>query len=238
MSISSAHRQERAVITRGQLTKAAREVFAHDGFESARIEDIAAKAGKTRGAFYANFRDKEDVFFAIFEEDIARSQERVIEELSPGSTFKERLDVLARHLEELLRDKQRVLLNLEFKLYVIRHPRKRKRLSELYSEMSLRCSMTKINTLFPELIGAPIEKRRRLTTEVGAILDGLALNSFFNPEGLTCEQRRHYLLVASQETLQAVGEGQHGEASRVDETYANGTMINTGLGPVSMRSAE
>lgn len=182
---------------------AAREIFTRHGFESARIEDIAAEAGKTRGAFYDNFRDKEDVFFAIFEEDIARGQEKVIEELSDAATLEARVDVLSRHLDDLLHDKQRVLLNLEFKIYVIRHPQKRKRLSELYEEMCLRCSMTKINTLFPELVGAAIEKRRRLTMEVGAIMDGLALNSMFNPEGLTSDHRRRYLQITAQEALRA-----------------------------------
>lgn len=182
--------------------KAAREIFTRIGFESARIEDIAAKAGKTRGAFYDNFRDKEDVFFAIFEEDIKRDQARVIEQLSVASNLDERVEVLARHLEELFRDRQRVLLNLEFKMYVIRHPKKRRRLSELHAEMSLRCSMTKINTLFPELVGASIEKRRKLTAEMGAVIDGLALNSLFNPEGLTNAQRKRLLRTASLEALQ------------------------------------
>jgi hypothetical protein len=69
--------------------------------------------------------------------------------------------------------------------------------------MCLRCSMTKINTLFPELVGAAIEKRRSLTMEVGAIMDGLALNSLFSPENLTSEQRERFLRVAAQETLRA-----------------------------------
>jgi AcrR family transcriptional regulator len=201
-----AHKQERALVTRRQLVQAAREVFVRDGFESARIEDIAARAGKTRGAFYDNFGGKEDIFFAIFEEDIGRSQEKMIDELSGTVTVADRITVLTRYLDELLHDKQRVLLNLEFKLYVIRHPRKRKRLSALYSEMSLRCSMTKINTLFPELIGATIEKRRRLTTEVGAVIDGLALNSLFNPEGLSRDQRSRYLQITAHEALEAVRE--------------------------------
>lgn len=199
---TSAHRQERALVTRQDLMRAAREIFTRDGFESARIEDIAAKAGRTRGAFYDNFRDKEDVFFAIFEEDIARDQGKVIEQLAAAPSLDERVNVLARHLEELLHDKQLLLLNLEFKMYVIRHPRKRKRLSELYNEMCLRCSMTKINTLFPELVGAAIEKRRNVTTEVGAIMDGLALNSLFNAEGLNSAHRRRYLRIAAIEALQ------------------------------------
>jgi AcrR family transcriptional regulator len=198
----SARKQERALVTRNQLLRAAREIFTRNGFESSRIEDIAARAKKTRGAFYDNFRDKEDVFFAIFEEDIAQNQEHLIEEMSSASDLDGRVEVLARHLDDLFRDKQRVLLNLEFKMYVIRHPQKRKRLTRLYSEMSLRCSMTKINTLFPELVGASIDKRRRLTTEMGAIIDGLALNSLFNPEALTDDQRRRLLQIAAREALQ------------------------------------
>jgi AcrR family transcriptional regulator len=207
---SSAHKQERALVTRKQLMKAAREVFTRTGFESACIEDICERAGKTRGAFYDNFRDKEDVFFAIYEEDISCDQGSVVERLTAASNFDERVEILAQHLDELLRSKQRILLNLEFKMYVIRHQRKRKRLSELYSEMLLRCTMTKINTLFPELIGAPIEKRRRLSMEVAAIIDGLALNSLFSPEGLSGEQRRRYLQFAALEALQGTREREPG----------------------------
>lgn len=202
----SAHKQERALVTRQHLMKAARKVFTREGFESARIEDIAAEAGKTRGAFYDNFKDKEDVFFAIFEEDIGRDQERVISEMTAAPDLDARIEVLAEHLDELLLDQQRLMLNLEFKMYVIRHPQKRKRLTELFSEMSLRCSMTKINTLFPELVGAAIQKRRQLSLEVGAIIDGLALNSLFNPEALSREQRSRYLRLAAKEALQAARE--------------------------------
>lgn len=200
---TSTHKQERALVTRGQLIEAARVIFARDGFQSTRIEDIAAQAAKTRGAFYDHFRDKEDVFFAIFEEDISRDQGRMIDEMSAAPNLDGRIDVLARHLGELLEDERRILLILEFKMYVIRHPQKRKRLSELYAEMCLRCSMTKINTLFPEMIDASVERRKKLTMEVGAIMDGLALNSLFSPESLSDEQRTRYLRVAAEEALQA-----------------------------------
>jgi AcrR family transcriptional regulator len=200
---TSEHKQERALATRAHLIEAARVIFARDGFQSARIEEIAAEAGKTRGAFYDHFRDKEDVFFAIFEEDISLDQGKIIDELSAAADLAGRIDVLARHLGELLEDQRRILLILEFKMYVIRHPQKRKRLSELYAEMCLRCSTTKINTLFPEMVGASIEKRQRLTMEVGAIMDGLALNSLFSPENLCDEQRKRYLRVAAEEALHA-----------------------------------
>src|SRR5580692_6263864 len=94
----SPRKQERALNTRSELIAAAREIFTRDGFESARIEDIAAKAGKTRGAFYANFTDKEDVFFGIFEEDMTRDQEKIIAALSAASVQEQKIDTMARHL--------------------------------------------------------------------------------------------------------------------------------------------
>ena len=78
-------RQRRGIITRSELIRSARHIFARDGFEHARIEDIAMRARKTRGAFYDNFKDKEDVFLAIFEEDVFR--DLIAEEPGLSETF-------------------------------------------------------------------------------------------------------------------------------------------------------
>ena len=90
-SSAPAKKQDRAILTRRQLTVAARRIFARDGFENARVEDIAAAAGKTRGAFYANFKDKEDIFFAIFEEDLSRDREQVSLQLSDATSAEDRI---------------------------------------------------------------------------------------------------------------------------------------------------
>jgi len=179
--------------TREDLIRAARGVFAKDGFEHARIEDIAAQAGKTRGAFYANFEDKEDVFFAIFEEDLLRDQERVRPRLTAAATTEERVNAVTEDLLTLVRDRQRVLLGLEFKMYAIRHPQKQKRLAELHKEMLLRCCTAKIDNFLPELAELSTEEKRRRTSEIGAILDGAALNRLFDPANLNEEQLRRYL---------------------------------------------
>src|SRR5229473_643787 len=59
---------ERTEATKRKLLAAAERIFARDGFEAARLEDIAAGAGYTRGAFYANFESKEDIFFSLLDE--------------------------------------------------------------------------------------------------------------------------------------------------------------------------
>ncbi|HEV3132054.1 MAG TPA: helix-turn-helix domain-containing protein, partial [Acidimicrobiales bacterium] len=54
--------------TRRALIATARQLFAEDGFQATRTEEIVQRAGLTRGALYHHFRDKEDLFRAVFEE--------------------------------------------------------------------------------------------------------------------------------------------------------------------------
>jgi AcrR family transcriptional regulator len=181
-------KQNRAIVTRKDLTDAARQVFARGGFELARVEDIAAAAGKTRGAFYANFKDKEDVFFAIFEEDLARDREQVSLHLSDASSPEDRIRALALHLSKVIKDRPRMLLALEFKLYAIRHPRKQKRLAMLHAAMCARCVGTDLDKLMPELACAEPDQKRAQSAQIGAILEGLALNCMFHHDSLKEEQ--------------------------------------------------
>lgn len=182
------NKQQRAQETRKQLVDAARELFARKGFEVTRLEDIAAAAGKTRGAFYAHFRDKEDVFFAIFEEDIARDWERIRQPLSEATSCEQRIEILVQFLATLIEDRGRMLLNLEFKGYAIRHPRRKKRLADLIAAMCLCCGEIRIDYLIPELRLQDPAAQRRQAAQFGALVDGLAINRFFDPENLSMEQ--------------------------------------------------
>ena len=46
---STPRRQERAEVTGARLIQAAEKIFARDGFEAAKLEEIAAEAEHTRG---------------------------------------------------------------------------------------------------------------------------------------------------------------------------------------------
>ncbi len=52
--------------TREHLLAAAAEVFAERGFHGASLDEVAAVAGFTKGAVYSNFKNKEDLFLALF----------------------------------------------------------------------------------------------------------------------------------------------------------------------------
>ncbi|MFN9849268.1 MAG: TetR/AcrR family transcriptional regulator [Alphaproteobacteria bacterium] len=56
--------------TRLKVLNAARNLFSEEGYEGATIRDIAAAAGMSTGAVFANFRDKSDLFREIMTEDL------------------------------------------------------------------------------------------------------------------------------------------------------------------------
>jgi hypothetical protein len=62
--------------------------------------------------------------------------------------------------------------------------------------------MAKISSLVPN---AGVSERRRLTTEMGAVIDGLALNTMFNPEGISKEQRLRLLRLATRNAMRGAG---------------------------------
>ncbi len=64
LGLRAAHVQD----TRRALLATARSLFAENGFQATRTEEIVQRAGLTRGALYHHFRDKEDLFRAVFEE--------------------------------------------------------------------------------------------------------------------------------------------------------------------------
>jgi AcrR family transcriptional regulator len=194
-------RQRRGIVTRSHLIRSARHIFARDGFEHARIEDIALRARKTRGAFYDNFKDKEDVFLAIFEEDMARDLTELSPLLLALPTTKERMDALAQYLARMSTDIERMLLNVEFKLYAVRHPHKRKRLADLLRAMRLRTSIPEISRLLPQLDGRTTTAKLTDCLAICGVMDGLALGHLFDPDGLDDRALVRYLRLCLQETI-------------------------------------
>ncbi len=57
---------EQSEVTQGALLRAARELFAERGYAGTPTEEIVLRAGVTRGALYHQFRDKEDLFRAVY----------------------------------------------------------------------------------------------------------------------------------------------------------------------------
>jgi AcrR family transcriptional regulator len=77
---------QRSKVTRDKLVAAARALFAARGYAAVGTEEIVRAAGVTRGALYHQFRDKEDLFEAVFEQVEAETTERVAAGALDGAT--------------------------------------------------------------------------------------------------------------------------------------------------------
>ena len=67
--------------TRAKVLAAARRLFSEAGYEGATIRDIAAEAGMSTGAVFANFTDKSD----LFREIMAADMDALVEAMRDGA---------------------------------------------------------------------------------------------------------------------------------------------------------
>lgn len=70
--------------TRAKVLAAARRLFSEHGYEGATIRDIAAAAGMSTGAVFANFTDKSDLFLEIMAQDMGALTESMREAAAKG----------------------------------------------------------------------------------------------------------------------------------------------------------
>jgi AcrR family transcriptional regulator len=70
-------RGERQAATRAALLRSASRSICEHGMDGASIDRIAAEAGYTKGAFYANFASKEELFLVMLDEKFVAELERL-----------------------------------------------------------------------------------------------------------------------------------------------------------------
>jgi AcrR family transcriptional regulator len=75
-------RREKQQRTRTSLLRAATRIVCKEGIDGASIDQVAQAAGYTKGAFYANFKSKEELFLVMLDERFARELERLDQALA------------------------------------------------------------------------------------------------------------------------------------------------------------
>lgn len=118
--------KEEAQQTRKQLIDAAEIVFHRQGVAQTSLNEIALEAGLTRGAFYWHFKNKQEIFKAMLDRQMAP-----LEELGPITDESDETDPLA-HLRESL-------------LFVIRELEQDPRRRRVYEIVFQKCEMTAQN---------------------------------------------------------------------------------------------
>ena len=175
-------RKESQARTRSQLLEAAGRVFADRGLERATVDQVAGEAGYTKGAFYANFRSKEDLFLAMLDERFAKRLEEIDRVLDSGESVSEQARQAGRDFTEYLAaDPEWSRLFFEFAVQAMRNEDFRQELVTRHRAIRSRIAAgfeSHTETIGGEL-PIPAEHVAMMTY---AMADGFALARILEPE--------------------------------------------------------
>jgi AcrR family transcriptional regulator len=177
--------------TRELLLNSAEIVFVRDGFLGAELGEIAAMAGRSKGAIYGHFRSKEDLYFALLEERISRYRGRVEEVLLGCTSQKEIGRALTDHFFSAVKqDKAWCRLLLEFKLFAVRNHPAKKRLQKIHKNLYFKEHLKDLPEIWARLGQRKLDSRIGLGAQaalasMAAIVPALILEEEFAPAVLS-----------------------------------------------------
>ena len=178
----SATRAEKQAKTRSSLLKAAAKVFCRHGLEGASIDEVSAEAGYTKGAFYANFKSKEELFLVMLDERFSAELERLDQALAGGDDPDEEARRAAGDfIRRMERDTEWEKLYFEFVAYAARNDEFRQELATRHRALRKRLAgiYRRWSADFPAEPPVPIEDVAAMTDFMA---DGFLLDKLIDPE--------------------------------------------------------
>ena len=164
---------------RAALLEAAMEVFAERGYRDASVDEIAARAGYSKGAIYFHFSGKEDLFFALLEERVDRPLYAALELLATGPPEHDMSVEASRRFGELFREQRELLLlDQEYRSLAVRDSR----LGARYAERRLRSAFGAAVAARAEHLGAPpVDNPDEAAGALLALVSGLFQEKLIDP---------------------------------------------------------
>jgi AcrR family transcriptional regulator len=166
-------RRESQEATCERLVEAAAKAFIRHGFDATSVEKIAEDAGFSRGAFYSNFRSKDELFIAVLKakrQELEGALEEIFHrESDPAKRLHAVLDWYVSH------DMNRgwTILETEFTLRACRNRTARSRMAEFNNQRIADYSAL-VATHFAESGASPAGQPKSIATSLFAAAKGLA----------------------------------------------------------------
>lgn len=165
--------------TRAKLIAATAAVIGEKGFDRASLEEIAARAGMTRGAVYGNFKNKEELFLVLIE---ARWKP-IIPPFVRGAILKQQMRILGKTVaKEALARRDQAAAATAFQLYALTHEAMRARLTTQNAAIYRRMAKGLLKFVPAKQLPMPSEKFVRV---LDALITGLLFTYFQTPELVT-----------------------------------------------------
>lgn len=185
-SRSTRRPQARTEATKAKILDAAQSLFGELGFENTQLDEVAARAGCSRGGIYAHYTSKEDLFLALIQHRVSSRFREECKRIKEEPDLMKRRNIFKGWLVEQICAPESGTLTLEFKLYAVRRPEIREKMLNLYNALFSGPDGISIELLFGESLTrkARIEIEQRLAV-LGGALSALILERQFRPALLT-----------------------------------------------------
>ncbi len=175
-------RVERSEETRAALLRAASRTICELGMHGASIDRIAAEAGYTKGAFYAHFASKEDLFLVMLDEHFATELARLDAVLTgAGDPVAETRSAAEGFLDHIALDPEWRRLYQELATHAARHDAFRAEFAA--RQRTLRERMAAVFTRWAADVGvAPPVPPADVAAMAFFMADGFLLDQMIDPE--------------------------------------------------------
>src|SRR5215469_7644928 len=153
--------------TRAKLIEVAAQVIGEKGYERVTLEEVATRAGMTRGAIYGNFKNREDLILAVVE----TRWQPIAPPWRPGVSLKEQLRLLGEAVVASIPARRAQAMGaLSFQQYALTHEELRARLVEVNADI-YRWAERSVLQIMPEsTLPMPVDQFVKV---LHALTDGL-----------------------------------------------------------------
>jgi TetR/AcrR family transcriptional regulator, transcriptional repressor of aconitase len=165
-------RRESKKVTYMRLIEAAERLFIRKGFDDASVGEISETAGYSRGAFYSNFDDKEQVFLAVIDRrrpQVLKALDDIFQQISEPA---ERIAAVREWFSYQWRLKDFMALRMEFSRRAMRDRSARKHLAEL-SRQELETYAASVGRYVGTTDGIPADRPEIVALVLLAVAHGL-----------------------------------------------------------------
>jgi AcrR family transcriptional regulator len=167
---------------REDLLRAAADVFSERGFKDASVDEIATRAGYSKGALYWHFGSKDELFFALMDASVDAPAHEMIELFQSASPEQDMAPEGSRRFVKLLEEQRELLLlDHEYLSQAVRDPELRARYAE--HRRKLRSALGQALQIRFEHLGTPdlpIDPEENASI-VMALFAGLAQQRLIDP---------------------------------------------------------
>lgn len=173
---------------RQELLSAAADVLAERRFHDASVDEIAERAGYSKGAVYWHFASKDDLFLALVEERVDRPMREMIELLRSAPAELDMAPEASRRFATLLAGQRDwLLLDNEYWSQAVRDPDVRRSYAKRRRE--LRAALGSALAARAGTLGAPeiAVDPERIATAIMALSIGLAQQALVDPRAVPAD---------------------------------------------------